>query len=472
MYMKRIHLLSFLSIACIAITSVSSAQDTKNQYLNENLPERWNYTAEITQTLPSDDDWWKSFDDPLLDSLIVEGMANNYNVSMAVRRIKMAEAQVRQAAASYFPNLGLSLGYTNSRTAGAMMGKDVKSSNTSYFSAGVDMSWEIDLFGKITANVNEQKALKNVSKAEYTGVMVSLAAEIATNYINLRTYQEQLKVTREYMESEAEVVKKTKARFEADLVSKLDVSQAETVYYSTEATVPQLQVSINESINALAILIGCYPDSIKERLMLYQGQPNYMQLVPSGVPANMLRRRPDIVEAEYQLAAYAAELGIAKKDFLPTLSLNGSIGLASHNLGDITKSNAFQYSVSPTLSWTIFDGLSRKYALASAREQMESGIDNYNLTVMTAVEEVDNAMTNYTATLKAIKSYEEALNQSSEAFKLSIDLYTQGLTAFTNVVDAQINTLTYSNSLISARGKALNALITLYKALGGSPNKI
>lgn len=199
--------------------------------------------------------------------------------------------------------------------------------------------------------------------------------------------------------------------------------------------------------------------------------PEYRQLVPMGVPANLLRRRPDIVAAEYELAAYAAELGIAKKDFLPTLSINGSVGVSSHKAGDLFNDNSFEYSIAPTLSWTLFDGFARKYAVSEAKEQMKIGIENYNLTVMTAVQEVDNAMIAYTSSLKAIDSYTKVINQCDESFHLSVDAYKEGLTSFTNVVDAQINSLTYANSLISAKGDALVNLVDLYKALGGSPNE-
>lgn len=449
--------------------SLSSQDKTSNDYLRQQMPEKWAYTSEITQTMPTDDDWWKNFEDPLLDSLITVGVANNYNARIAVRRIKMAENNVRQASSVYFPTLSANAGYTRARNAGAISGSDIRSSTSDYFSAGVDMNWEIDLFGKITSKVKDSKALVNVSKAEYTGLMVSLAASIASNYINLRTYQEELRVTEDYMASQAKVVSIAKARFEAGLVSKLDVTQAETVYYSTEATVPQLQISISQCINSIAILIGCYPEELRSSLLKYKVQPDYHHLVPSGVPANLLRRRPDIMEAEFQLASYAAELGIAKKDFLPSIVLSGSIGVAAHDPKDLFKSNSVQYSIAPMLTWTLFDGLSRKYALSNARQQMEIGIDNYNQTVMTAVEEVDNAISRYSSSLRTIESYKEVLKQSSESFELSFDLYKQGLTPFTNVVDAQINTLTYANSLITARGDALNALINLYKALGGAP---
>ena len=465
------NLFHILSIICstAAINIPITAQDKDaSQYLRDDMPREWAYSPVIEQILPSDDKWWDNFNDSQLDSLIAEGISNNFNVLIAIHRIKMAESQIKQASAAYYPTFSLNAGYTKARNAGAIS-EHMHSTNSSYFSTTIDMNWEIDLFGKITTRVKGRKAQKNASKAEYVATMVSLASEIATYYINLRTFQEELKVTRDYMESQEKVVKIARARFEAGLVSKLDVVQAEIVYYSTEATIPKLETSLSQSINALAILTGQYPGRLRPRLESMRNQPDYHHLVPSGIPANLLRRRPDIVQAEYELAAYAAAVGVAKKDFLPTLSLNGSIGVAAHDAGDLFKDNSFEYSISPTLSWTLFDGLARKYAVNEAKEQMKIGIDNYNMTVMTAVQEVDNAMVSYTSCLRAIESYEKVLKQSTESFDLSVDLYKQGLTPFTNVVDAQINTLTYANSLIAAKGEALVALINLYKALGGAP---
>lgn len=253
------------------------------------------------------------------------------------------------------------------------------------------------------------------------------------------------------------------------MVSKLDVTQAKTVYYSTEGAIPAIESSIHTTINAISILLGTYPDSLYQRLGEIKPQPEHRYLISSGVPMDLLRRRPDIIAAEKELSVYAAQLGIAKKDFLPTLSLRGSIGVAAHDAGDLFKKNGFEYTIAPTLTWTLFEGFARKYAVAEARIQMEIGIEEYNQTVLTAVQEVDNAMTSYNAALKAMEIDKKVFDQSRESFDLSIEQYKEGLTAFSNVVDAQISWLTYANSLAEAKGNALISLVKLYQALGGSP---
>lgn len=426
------------------------------------MPEKWGYEGIVSDIIPDDTEWWQSFDDPVLDSLVSVGIERNLNLAQASRRIEAAHLAVLGAKSSYFPQIDIGAGYTRSRS---------RATEADQFSIGAKMSWEIDVFGKISSQVRSKRSDLQMSRAEYRGAMISLIADIATYYINYCLVQRQLEVAREHMESEDKVLKITEARHEAGLVSKLDVAQAKTVYGNTMVTVPRLEASLTQTLGALAILLGEYPG----QLSIPDGQnatlPSFNHIIPAGIPADLLRRRPDIAEAEATLAGYAAQIGIAKKDFLPTLSLDGTVGFSSEKAGKLFNGNSFTYSVGPTLSWTLFDGLGRKYALAQAREQMEAGIDNYNLTVMTAVEEVSNCLSTYSAAIRTVELESIVLADSKEAFSLSIDQYTQGLSPFTNVVNAQIDWLNCANSLAVAQGNALLALVNLYKALGGTPDK-
>ena len=435
--------------------------------LNDSLPSQWVYDEHFDQSLPTDDRWWNYFDDPVLDSLIVMGVENNYNVLMAARRIEMARQSLNSARSGYFPTLNLSGGWNKNRPSGMMADDHGHASTIDYFSLGVNMNWEIDVFGKITARAKQQKASFKATRAEYAAVMTSLCGNIAKAYINLRVYQAELAVAGEHIASQEKIVKITEARHEAGLASMLDVSQAKVVYYSTQASVPGLRSAIHRTINGLATLVGVYPEELYPKLDVAAPLPDYNQIVPVGIPAELLRRRPDIVQAEYELAGYAAALGIAKKEFLPTLSISGSIGTSAHRPGSLFKSESLTYSIAPTLSWTIFDGMARKYNAAIARQQMEIGIDNYNLAVMTAVQEVDDAISAYVSTLKNIDVLEEVITHSDKSLELSLDLYKRGLNPFNDVVTAQLNVLENQNSIIVSKGNALAALVNLYEALGG-----
>lgn len=464
----RIKLSTIGIFITIASSQVIKSRDySEGEYLDKGMPERWEYQAQFTDTEPSGCEWWKNFNDPMLDSIIAVGLHNNYDVAMAARRIDMAANTMRSARAGFMPSVGLSASWSKARTSGMTGSEAGKAAGVSYFDMGLNMSWQVDLFGRIASQVKSKKALYNVSKADYDGAMLSVAASIASNYIQLRVWQAELLVANEHSARQQKVVAITEARFECELASKLDVTQARGVYYSTLASVPVLENSIHTAINSLAILIGVYPEDIYEQLAKPTPLPDYHQLIPAGVPADLLRRRPDIVAAEQEVASYAEALGVAKKDFLPTLTINGSIGTSAHRADDLFTKESFGYSIVPTLSWTLFDGLQRKYNVAIARDQLESSIDSYNLAVMTAVEDVDNAMSSYRASLLHIDALQRVIEQSDESLRLSIDLYKNSLTQFSNVVDAQMSVLENQNSLIVACGQALSNIVSFYEAIGG-----
>jgi len=441
-----------------AVAAVWPSYGGVPESLQRPMPGAWTYASEFDQVSPSDDGWWRGFDDAVLDSLIGMGERANFDVAMAARRMESARQQMRVARAAYFPQIGVQGGYERSRSAGV-------TANT--FTAEATASWQIDLFGKVTASVRQSKAQYRASRAEYAGAMVSLAGDIASHYVQLRVWQAELAVARAHIERQDTIAGIANTRFECGLASKIDVDQAQMILYSTRASVPALESSIHTAVSALALLVGMYPSEIEALLAPTDGLPDYRRLIGAGVPSELLRRRPDIVAAEYNLAAAAAAVGIAKKDFLPTLTLNGSVGVVSDGHGKFFSRDRLAYSVAPTLSWPVFDGMARSARVAAARADMEALVEQYNYTVMNAYNEVDNAMNSYLNSMRQIAEYERAAAAADEFLRLSLDLYTQGLSDFTNVANAQVDLLTYTNSVIVARGQAMSALVSLYEALGG-----
>ncbi|MCH5239104.1 MAG: efflux transporter outer membrane subunit [Muribaculaceae bacterium] len=439
----------------------------REDYLQTPVPEKWQLEQQYYQTLPCDDQWWTTFGDPVLTRLISMAVENNYNVAAALKRIEMAKKEIGMTRSGYYPTIGLSGSWTKEQESGRMYTSDSERIKSSYFNIGATMNWEIDVFGRVYSNVKEKKAAYNVARADYDAVMVSLCASVATAYMQLRTYEQELEVAKQHIESQAYVCKITEARYNAALGDMLEVTQAKVVLYETEATLPTLESNVRTMKNSLALLVGKYPGEIDAMLEEESGMPSYLQNVAIGVPAELLRRRPDIVEAEMELAEYAAAIGVAKKDFLPTLSLTGDIGTTAHNGKNLFGKNSLAYSIAPQLSWTLFEGLSRNYALSEAKLQMEASIDQYNLTVMSAIEEVDNALVTYSSLLKAIELQKKVVEESKKSMELSFELYRSGLTMFTNVVQGQIDWLTSQNSLTEMQGEALTALVDIYKSLGG-----
>ncbi len=457
-------------ICCLGATLTTfaaSAQTAQPRWLTDTIPGQWSYTSPYNQKLPNDDEWWKTFGDSSLDSLINMAIDRNYNLAAAVKRIDMARHTVEAAKGAYFPTINLNAGYTKGQTSGTTDPVPENADRYGYFSIGASAQWEIDLFGKIRANVKANNAAYNATRAEYEAAMVALAANVAKAYINLRTYQNELLVANNHLAEQTKVLAIVEARFKAGLASMLDVTQSKIVVASTRATIPPLEAMIESTINSIALLTACYPQEIDGWLGTPAPMPQIKYGAQLGVPADLLRRRPDIIRAEYELAQYAAEAGIAKKDFLPTLSISGSISTESHSGKNLFTGRSISWEVAPTLSWTVFDGLARSARVASARAQLEASVDNYNFTVMQAVVEVQNATTTFKSAMKTIELTADVIDESRRSLDLAVQLYKKGLSPFNNVVDAQLSFISNQDSQITAQGKALTAVVNLYEALGG-----
>ena len=443
---------------------------TEHKYLDHALPEAWQETdSNFQQTLPVEDNWWRNFNDPVLDSLIDVAVKQNYSVQMAADRIAMAKANLRSEQGSYAPTFGLSAGWNRQQTSGNT--GSLPQTTTQYADAALSMSWEIDVFGSIRNRVKAQKENFAASKEEYNAVMVSLCAQVATAYINLREMQQEMQVVTQNCLSQQAVVEITKKRYETGLVSKLDVAQAQSVYYSTKASLPSLEAGIIQYTNSLAILMGLYPQDVKYLMDAPRPLPDYIETVGIGIPANLLLRRPDIRSAERQVNAQAASLGASKSDWWPQVFVKGSIGFASHDIDKIANHNSLTYEIAPAISWNFFQGGKLAQATRLAKAQLDETVRQFNQTVLTSVQEVDNAMSAYKNSIKQIVALREVVNQGQQTLDLSLDLYKQGLTPFQNVLDAQRSLLSYENQLTQAKGSSLLYLIKLYQALGGGWSK-
>lgn len=453
--------------------------------INSQLSTDWKYEPPAEMPDPSVQGWWRGFNDPLLDSLIAVAVRNNYDVGMAARRIELGRLSLRQAQSAYYPTLNAQAGWTTDRTSAYMARRRTMDQRADYFSLGLQASWEIDVFGRVRQRSKALQAGLDVSRADYAAALVSLCAQLTESYIQLRVYQAQLEVAQRLSVSQQEVLRIANVRHECTLASGLDVAQAKAVCLGTQASVPSLQTAVAQTINAIVVLLGNPADSSQPSSDVPTGRgvsqlsalsfqlsrpkpiPLYSMPLDVEITPELLRRRPDVQAAEQQVAAYAAQIGVAKKDFLPALSLSAEVGTAAHSLGNLFRHDALTYTVQPMLSWTIFSGFSRKYAVAEAKEQMLLGIDEYNMTLTQAAAEVDNALVAYRNSLRRIGLLSEVLGESIKCFDFALEQYKQGLSPFLNVVNAQIDVLNYNNELVQERGNAQIAVMDLYKALGG-----
>lgn len=444
---------------------VNAQQTEKIQFAS--LPENWlENDALFQQVLPVDDQWWMVFEDATLDSLISLAVERNPSVLMAINRMDMAKANLGIARSAFYPTIDLNAGWTRQQSSGNMGTGNPQGWNSN-FQTSLDMSWQMDVFGNIRMKAKAQKENYAATREEYNAAMVSLCAQVAQTYFNLREMQQELDVLKRNAMSQEAVVKITEVRYNTGLVAKLDVAQAKSVYYSTLASIPSTESSIAQYMNTLAVLLGLYPQEVVETLSVPRPLPDYIEPVGVGMPAQLLLRRPDVRAAERQVNAQASLLGAAKTDWFPSFFLNGSLGYSSQDLRDFTQKKSMTWSIAPSMKWTIFNGGERVNNIRLQRAQLDETINQFNNTVLTAVQEVENAMNAYKNSIKQIVACREMVNQGKEAFDLSLDLYKQGLSPFQNVLDAQRSLLTYENSLVKAKGYSLICLVQMYQALGG-----
>jgi NodT family efflux transporter outer membrane factor (OMF) lipoprotein len=335
------------------------------------------------------------------------------------------------------------------------------------FSTAVSMQWQADVFGSIYLRSKAQKKLFMATEEEYNAVMVSLVANVATTYFSLRQSLAEMWVLRENAASQREILNITISRYDSGLASKLDVAQARSVYQSTLAQIPAMQATIDSYRNAMAVLLGTFPEELDGWLNEGYALPTYIAPIGVDIPAQLLRRRPDIRAAEKQVEANAALLGATKRDWFPQLLINGSIGFASGEMKSLFRSRSFTWEIAPTIKWNIFGGNDRVNATREARAALDGSILDFNEKMLTALQEVESAMSGYENSITQIVALREAVNQNEKTLDLSLELYKQGLTPFQNVLDAQRSLLTYENYLVQAQGGSLIYLVQLYEALGG-----
>lgn len=467
---------SFLLLFTLALADSAVAQQNDRQadytaqsgtFIEKPLPDKWNDGEYFNQTLPVDDKWWRNFNDPVLDSLIAVAGSNNYSALAAMENIRKARAAWRSAQSNLMPQFDLGIGWQRAKTSGNIASTMYREAWEGQFSTAVSMQWQADVFGAIYMRSKAQKELFMATEEEYNAVMVSLIANVATTYFSLRQSLAQIQVLRWNAESQHEVLNIAIARYDSGLASKLDVSQARSVYQSTLAQIPSMQATIDGYRNTMAVLLGTFPQELDGWLQEGYALPSYVAPIGVGIPAELLLRRPDLRAAERQVEANAALLGATRRDWFPQLLVSGSIGFASGEMKSLFRSRSLTWEIAPTIKWNIFSGNDRVNATREARAALDSSILTFNGKMLTALQEVESAMSQYENSITQITALREAVNQNRETLNLSLELYKQGLTPFQNVLDAQRSLLTYQNYLVQALGGSLIYLVQLYEALGG-----
>ena len=407
--------------------------------------------------------WWITLGDPDLSNLIERARAGNVDLKSAQARIREARARRGVAESGLYPSFNISGSANLSRSsedAGTGMRREL-------YRTGFDASWEVDVFGGVRRSVEAAQADLEASVADFQDLMVSLLAEVALNYVEARTFQTQLQVAEENLKAQAETLQLTEWRFAAGLVSKLDVEQAKANLENTRALLPKLRSNIEAAKNRLAILLGVFPGALEAQLATRKPIPEAPLEVAVGVPAETLRRRPDVRRAERQLAAQTARIGVATADLYPKFSLPGSIGLEALSTNHLFSTANRAWTLIGSFTWTIFKGGAIRQNIEVQNALQEQSLKQYEATILTALEDVENGLVAFAEEQERRDALLEATQAAERAAALARNQYASGLIDFQTVLDAERSVLTAQDQLAQSKGQVTANLISLYKALGG-----
>lgn len=464
--------ISLLRYVCLLVISVVICGCTVGpDYVKPDIaaPDAWH--TELTKGLQSGQaefqNWWKVFNDPALDSLIQRAADNNYNLQKAVAAIKESRASRASARGEYWPDIDATGSYSRARVSENGLLPVSNPAQTNLHSAGGSAAWEIDLFGRISRSVESVDATYQASVEDYRDVLVSLYAEVATNYIDLRSIQARLNYARQNVELQKKTVGLTQQRFDVELVPHLDVFQAQLNLANTESTIPTLRILETKALNRLATLVGVNPGTLNEELSKTASIPTTPRELIIGIPTELLRQRPDIRKAERLLAAQTAQVGVATAALYPSFSLNGTFVLESTKFSDVTSRGSRKYGFGPSFSWNIFDGNRVQSNIQVAQARTEQLLAAYKQTVLNGLEDVENSMVSYMQELDRMEALERAVTAADKSEELVKIRYINNLSDFQNVLDMQRSLSTQQDKLADSQGGVVKNLISLYRALGG-----
>jgi NodT family efflux transporter outer membrane factor (OMF) lipoprotein len=433
---------------------------------------------------PTDPTWWQAFDDPILDRLIDTAYRQNLTLRIAGVRVLEARARLGVAVGGRYPQL------QQARAGATYVSASENLANTAAaatpladlsfwnFDAGFDAAWELDLWGKFARGIESADAALLASVATYDDVLVTLLSEVATAYVLIRTFEERLEIARRNVDIQTRSLKIADVRFRNAITTELDVQQAKALLKNTEASIPRLHTGLRRVQNALSILIGQPPGTVNAMLAGDAAIPSAPSAVAVGIPAELLRRRPDIRRAELQAAAQSALVGVAEADLYPNLTLFGSIGLVAAEgtsstvngnvgIGDLFDIDSVQFIGGPAVTWNIFNYGRTKNRVRTQDARLQGLLVNYQNTVLAAAREFEDATVGFVRAKQEVELLSESVAAADRSVELALVQYRDGVASYTRVLNSQSFLVLQQDLLTATRGRVARNLIAMYKALGG-----
>jgi NodT family efflux transporter outer membrane factor (OMF) lipoprotein len=442
------------------------------------MAERW-IDADSPQVRPDrqqDARWWMLFGDPVLDQLVSTASRQNLTLRMAACRIVQARAERGIAVGTLFPQTQEMTGQyaRNAYSQNTYPFDQLKNFGLTlpyYFydswSAGVDAAWEIDFWGRFRRGVEAADANLDTQVAGYDGVLVMLQAEVATNYIQMRAYQERLTLALKNVELQRQILKIVEARYRQGTVTELDVQQAKTTLGVTESTIPVFETGRRRAQNRLRVLMGTLPEQLDACLPEAGSIPAAPAEIVVGIPADLLRRRPDVRQAERQAAAQSARIGVAKSEFYPHLIITGAIGVQAERFNELFEPSSLGGSIGPTFRWNLLNYGRIANNVKSQDAQFQQALLNYCDTVLRANEEVEDAIVAFLRERERVRSLDDAARAAQRAVDLAVRQYDGGLISYQPLLDGERVLVQQQDALTESRGLVAIDLVAVYRALAG-----
>lgn len=433
------------------------------------LPAAWSGAVEggtATAGTGALETWWTLFDDPRLDDLIQRAIAANPDLKIAVARIQQARAQYRITSAALTPAVDASGTYAHTRRSENAGGSNAGTTQDLY-QAGFDAGWELDIFGGARRSVEAAGARLAAIAEGRRDVLVSLAAEVARNYLELRGSQQRLQAARENAGIQERTLYLARGRQDSGLGNRLEVAQAETQLALTRAQLPPLENSAGAAIYSLSLLLGLHPRALEKELAPEAPLPARPAWLPQTLPSDLLRRRPDIRRAERQLAAATADIGVATAELFPRFSLTGLLGLQSAGLGDLISAGSRYWTVGPTVNWPLFDAGRARANIDLSRGRQEEAQAAYEKTVLAALGEVESALLGLSREAETFRNLTDAVRSGQRAVELANGRYRAGISDILSLLQSQSALYQSQDQLIQSEQRLALYQVVLFKALGG-----
>jgi outer membrane protein, multidrug efflux system len=411
--------------------------------------------------------FWHQFQDPLLDQLVDDALAANHDLRIVAARMESARALARQARHDLYPTVTVSGGYTDSRTSVSQLftGSNEPFDNQLY-DVGFDAFWELDLFGRVRRANEARRAEFEASTQELAGAQVSVVAEVARTYFELRGLQAQLDVAHRNSENQRDTLNLTRARLDAGSGTEFDTSRADAQLHLTLARIPALQTAIASDIHRIGVLTGRQPETLRAQLEPAQSMPALPALTEVGSPVDLLRRRPDINAAERRLAGATARVGVAVADLFPRVTLGRNFGWVAHDASDLGDSDHESWALGPAISWPAFDLGRVRAGVKAADADTQAALAGYEQTVLRALEETETSLVRYTNQEHEVTELAASAAASENAARLAHLRFEGGVADFLQVLDSERTQLEAQDRLAASRTATATALIAVYKALG------